>query len=367
MNAFFFFRDTPVRQRLLREDSSGTIDRTPLLGYDELSAYGWTLACNLAASRRHPWLDRLVMRLDPWYSRRTGTGLGDVESAWSRLHEANQADVVVSTSCYTGLPLAHLRRIGWLKRPLIYVSIGLPERLNAMARVNPRAHSRYLNSLSASDHYIAFGWAEAAELRNRFRKPVSFIPFGVDTGFFQPQESENAMNVDILSIGADGQRDFALLLDYARSHPLRSIRLIISAHHARQLGVMPDNIQVLQDLPIREVRRHIASAGLVVLPVCENTYSGATTTLLQCLAMSKPVAVSEVGAIREGYGFQDGRQLRFFKPGDITGMSATLDEMLANPAQNAILGVNARNHVLETLNWPRFVKELDHIMRTVAG
>jgi hypothetical protein len=46
---------------------------------------------------------------------------------------------------------------------------------------------------------------------------------------------------------------------------------------------------------------------VVALPVRENTYSGATTVLLQALALGKPVVVSRTSAIATGYGLWTGR------------------------------------------------------------
>jgi glycosyltransferase involved in cell wall biosynthesis len=259
-----------------------------------------------------------------------------------------------------------MRRYGLLKRPHIYLSIGLPERLKNMARINPRAHRRYMYILSAVDHFIAFGWAEATELRNLFTKPVSFIPFGVNTHFFHPNHPPLPTSVDILSIGADSQRDFPILLEFAKRNPHRSIQMIVSGTHANQLKNHPPNIKLAQALPISDVCSHIASARLIVLPVRENTYSGATTTLLQCMAMEKAVVVSRVGAIRDGYGFKDGVNLRFVEPSDISEMSRVINEMLAQDVQNAMMPKAARLHVQGHLNWQQFVESMNQVMRLVA-
>ena len=72
------------------------------------------------------------------------------------------------------------------------------------------------------------------------------------------------------------------------------------------MGKMPSNINIVCDVPFSEIRALFAGARVVVLPVKENTYSGATTTLLQAMAMGKPIVASRVGATREGYGLRDG-------------------------------------------------------------
>ena len=64
------------------------------------------------------------------------------------------------------------------------------------------------------------------------------------------------------------------------------------------------------------MRDRLASARVVALPVRDNSYSGATTTLLQAMAMAKPVVVSRTAAIAAGYELEDGVNCRLVEPGD---------------------------------------------------
>ena len=97
----------------------------------------------------------------------------------------------------------------------------------------------------------------------------------------------------------------------------------------------------------------------MALPVRENTYSGATTTLLQCLAMGKAVVVSRVGAIRAGYGFEDDVNLRWMEPSSGESLARAVDGLLADPAARQRLGAAARRHVEENLDWNRYVRGIE--------
>ena len=57
-------------------------------------------------------------------------------------------------------------------------------------------------------------------------------------------------------------------------------------------------------------RDRLRSARVVALPVRDNTYSGATTVLLQAMASGKPVVVSRTAAIARGYHLEDGSNCR---------------------------------------------------------
>ncbi len=59
----------------------------------------------------------------------------------------------------------------------------------------------------------------------------------------------------------------------------------------------------------------MSRARVVALPVRDNSYSGATTVLLQAMAMAKPVVVSRTAAIADGYDLEDGVNCRLVEPG----------------------------------------------------
>ncbi len=143
------------------------------------------------------------------------------------------------------------------------------------------------------------------------------MPFGVDTEAFAP--TARAPEVDVVSVGADPHRDFELLLDVARSLPRTSFELVTSGEHARALGPLPANVRVDSDLPFDAMRARLERGRVVVLPVRENSYSGATTVLLQAMALAKPVVVTRTAAIATGYGLVDGENVRLVAPGDGAG------------------------------------------------
>src|SRR5262249_56365223 len=92
-------------------------------------------------------------------------------------------------------------------------------------------------------------------------------------------------------------------------------RIVASHDNVRALGVLPQNMSVETDIPLMDVRERTASARVVALPVRDNSYSGATTVLLQAMAMAKPVVVSRTAAINEGYELEDGVNARLVEPG----------------------------------------------------
>ncbi|MBE0582432.1 MAG: glycosyltransferase family 4 protein [Desulfofustis sp.] len=366
-NVFFLFRDTPSRRNTVQRVIAGdnrTFERGQLFGFADFLNEGIAVDCNLRLPRTHSLRETLAGLRERRYVSRVGIGLGDVCSTRAHLWQMNRARVVVATTDNTGLPAARLKASGKLRSTLVYISVGLPERLKAVEANNRARAGRYRKLLSSVDRFIAYGHAEAEWLRQWLGDDadVRFFPFGVDTERWVPQDVRSA-GFDVLSIGADFMRDFDLLVEYANSRPEVSICVVTRRGCLTDHEILPENVQVKYDIETDELKKLISAAKVIALPVKENTYSGATTTLLQCMAMEKPVAVSRVGAIREGYGFSDGENLRWLTPGSLESMAEVLNELLANPSLCKKIGAEARRHVRENLNWDRFVDNLRECLK----
>lgn len=80
------------------------------------------------------------------------------------------------------------------------------------------------------------------------------------------------------------------------------------------------------------------------------------------MAMGKPVVVSNVGAIRNGYGLKDGENCRLVDPGDSAGFEKAILELLADPEMATRIGANARAHVAKNLTWNQYMDNLTRIV-----
>lgn len=361
-DVFYLYRDTPERRDMLLRLQAGEASGLAggqLFGFDELSKKGVSVDCNLRLPRSGSVRETVAGWVERAYAPRAGIGLGDYGSVRAHLPLMNRAKVVLATTDNVGLPAVRLKARGELKTPLVYISIGLPERLKVVEAKSPARAKRYRKRLSCVDRFVAYGHEEAEWLRQWMGDgtKVHFIPFGVDTMKWHPMEA-SGKGPDVLSIGADPMRDFGLLTEYARRHPERGVCLVTSRECAAELDPLPTNLRVKVRVPIEELKRLIADAKVVVFPVKENTYSGATTTLLQSMAMGKAVAVSRVGAIRDGYGFKDGVNVRWMEPGSLGSLTTAVDSLLADDELSRRLGEAARRHVVENLGWDRYVADL---------
>lgn len=361
LRVFFAFRDSALRRAALQAEP-GSPERYSLFGLDEAASRGAVVRHNLEREGRPPlWAraaDTAVNR--PLYA--LGGYGGDFASLVASLRQVNAADVIFSTVDTVGIPLILLRRARLVRKPIVYVSIGLPERLVQLQ--GARMRRLYVSALRRAQAIVAYSENEAAWLREWLGAdgpPVVFVPFGVDVDGFQPAPDVE-QDTDVLSIGVDPRRDFELLLAVATRHPELSFRIVASANRARSLGARPANVALETDIPLEQVRDRFARSRVVALPVRDNSYSGATTTLLQAMAMGKPVVVSRTAAIADGYELEDGVNCRLVPPGDQQAFERALIETLTDAAAAASLGSRARQTVERSFSWERFTDALWQVL-----
>jgi glycosyltransferase involved in cell wall biosynthesis len=324
---------------------------------------------NLEQPAPPPRWAKAVGRAITWSLERAGGYGGDFATVLASLRTANRADVVFSTVDTVGIPLMLLRRAGLLRPPLVYAAIGLPERI-ALLR-NERMRRLYASALGSSSAVLAYSEHEADDLRAWLAgygqdAHVVFVPFGVDVQDLHP--ADEPATVDVVSVGADPHRDFDLLLQVAARMPDVGFRIVTTTDRLRALGPKKsDNVTLEADLPFADMRKRLEQARIVALPVRENSYSGATTVLLQAMALGKPVVVSRTKAIAAGYGLVDGENCRLVPPGDAETFERALTEVLRDDWRARALGASARLTVERELTWERYVDRIEKVLSDAAA
>lgn len=349
--AFVLYRDSTFR-RLALELPTSAPERYSLYGLDELLADGFDVSHNLEPGRAPGALSRAGDRVLRLAVPVLGGYAGDFATVLACRRVLNRVDVVFSTVDTVGIPLALLARVGLVRTPIVYAAIGLPERLEQVR--GPLARRLYRSAYRRLHTILAYGMGEVGALRSWVGTDrVVFVPFGVDTDYFLPDHGRHPPAVDIVSVGADPRRDYALLLELARRRPAWSFRVVASRDHASTFRAAPTTVQVSYDLSLPDVRDALRTARVVVLPVSANTYSGATTVLLQALACGKPVVVSRTAAITEGYALENGVNCMLVPPGDLDALDAAVAAVLADDELAAALGTRGRE-TAEQLTWARY-------------
>jgi glycosyltransferase involved in cell wall biosynthesis len=365
-SVFYLFRDAPHRRAAL-ELEPGSAARYSLFGMDQLADRGFAVRHNLERSTPSGWARVTGAVLKRGLEGAGGYG-GDFATVLSSLGPLNRADVVFSTVDTVGIPLMLLARGRVVRPPFVYAAIGLPERLVQLR--SARMERLYARALGAASAIVVYSEHEADVLAQWLRErgaeaPVEFVPFGVDVEAFRPTSLRP--DVDVVSVGADPPRDLELLLEVAGALPEASFLVVTTAERARSLDGRPSNVSVETDLPFDDMRRRLERARVVALPVRDNSYSGATTVLLQAMALAKPVVVTRTAAIATGYGLDDGDNVRLVAPGDAADFGRALAEVLRDDAYARALGSRARANVESELTWDRYAGRVVALVRGAAA
>jgi glycosyltransferase involved in cell wall biosynthesis len=227
---------------------------------------------------------------------------GNWWKVWHVQKKIRQADWVLSQVDSVGIALVYLSALKLVpRRDTIYISIGLPERLSQMS---PTIRDIFKWACRKTIRLVVcYGYKEHEMLSDFFRDTsvhVRFLPFGIDTtSLTEINTSAGAGEEYYVSVGNDPQRDYALLVELSKY--LEQKIIVVSGSTDDALRSKPERIVCTNTMSFDSVVNLIKNAKAVLLPVRNNSYSGATTTLMLSLALGKVVCVTPTDAIKKGY------------------------------------------------------------------
>jgi glycosyltransferase involved in cell wall biosynthesis len=282
--------------------------------------------------------------------------------AWLAFTRRGDFDVIVTDGEHVGIPLAFLLRFSrsHVKHVTIAHRLSAPKKriFFRMFRVQRRIdgfalHSRRQYDLAADD--LALG-----------RERLTLVPYQVDTKFWIPGEVDEQRLV--VSAGLE-HRDYATLF---RAVAGLDTDVVIGAashwsRHAHHQDVVPTNVRV-GTFDYTELRALYARAAIVVIPLADVDNQAGVTTILEAMAMAKPVIVTQsLGqtdvvedrrrTARAGTRPRPKSLARLFAeraqialepngfyvaPGDADGLRRAIQYLLAHPEERRRLGQEGR-------------------------
>lgn len=290
---------------------------------------------------------------------------GDIEWILPVFYKMMNNDIIVAFSDRIAFPIAYLRSFGILKRyPICCITVGLPEKLESFR--NNRLKKKIVGEFNQYGKLISLSVKELQTLIEKHgikRSVIDFVPAGVDIDYFRPYDT--VIEYDVLSIGADPNRDFETLFKAANSLLNNKFLVVTTKAHANAFTNVPGNVEIMIDIPMSKIRELFAKCRIVAIPVRDNTYSGGTTVMLQAMSMEKAVIANKVGANINGYGFRHGDNCIFVEVGNPEALTSEIYKILTNPEKAQKIGYNARKHVEMNLNLEKFHSKLFKIAKGV--
>ena len=197
------------------------------------------------------------------------------------------------------------------------------------------------------------------------RERVRLIHYSIDQNYFVPCPDVEPRKDVIMSIGEPRSRDYASLFESVKGLPLTLEVAGFGHWYAREknssVGTsIPENVTLLNHLPQRELRNQYASSQFVVIPVHNLVYSAGSTASMEAGSMGRAVIAFHSRGISDY--IIDGETGILVEPGNIEGMRDSIRSLLANPKEAKRLGDNARQRILEELNFETYVKNISEVL-----
>lgn len=168
---------------------------------------------------------------------------------------------------------------------------------------------------------------------------VEVLPYGIDTDYWHPDRAtvRDGGRPYVMAAGLQ-HRDYATLV---RATEGLGVDLLIAAaspwsKSANQMGDQPQPEWVRVESPsLTELRDAYAGALAVVAPVVETDFPAGTTSILEAMAMGKPVVVAR----SEGAGDYVSDRRRLLRRGPLRATSAGYAARFGSPASQGQTGL----------------------------
>lgn len=210
-------------------------------------------------------------------------------------------------------------------------------------------------------HVICVSQAQVDFAVQQLKIPPSRVHFvfdKVDHQFFRPMEDEPEDYV--LAVGQE-QRDYRTLQQALAGTKIKLIVVASSSWSTYRLpSLREDNVQVVQNIPYTLLRSLYARARLVVVPLHNVSYGAGANAILEAMAMGKPTIVSQTPGNKEY--LVDGETGIFVPPGNVAHLRETILSLWDDKAAHKRLGENARQAVIERMNFDLYVDQVTGIV-----
>jgi glycosyltransferase involved in cell wall biosynthesis len=345
---FLYYRP---RDELVVEVAAGRAPDTALLGSNHLADLGIDTSVRAPRSQ----LDIKYRKLGPF--GRLAWSARELPAPW----EFGDADVACSF-WVRFFPLAARLR----GRPAV-VAFNISVCTDYLRSSAPRRRLQQA-ALRSSASVVCFASAQRERLLELYRldpERVHMVPFAVDERFFRPLKPPG--DGYVLAVGKDVARDYAT---FGRAVENLDARAIIVGGEACLQGVkLPGNVEARTKVPYRELRALYEGAGCVVIATRRDGYPfgadcSGQTTLLEALAMGRPVVASERATLSD---YVTDRTALMVPPEDPSALRSGIERALSDRRLAREMGAAGRRAVEDRFTTRHLARRLAPIIRDAAA
>ena len=279
--------------------------------------------------------------------------------------QSKNSDTIFTNGENIGIPLALLLRTlrGRKKRRPGHVTIG-----HRLSTGKKRLFFGTLGVHREMDMIFVYATAQENYGREQLAIParkLKLIAFHADDLFYQPQNPSEKAPSELVSAAGLEWRDYPTLLAAAQKMPQVAFKLAAASPWSKHTNetkgrTLPANVAVRR-YEYGELRQLYAESAIVAVPLYENDFQAGVTTLIEAMAMGKPVIVTRTTGQTDV--ITDGENGVVVPPSDPAAWENAIRRLLADPHECRRLGRNARQWVQENATLNRWAETIADSLR----
>jgi len=267
-------------------------------------------------------------------------------------------DVLFANGENVGIPLALL--LGGARGRPAHVLIGHrlspPKKRPFLRALHRRMDAIFVYARTQRDYAVALGIPSAR---------LHLIPFHADHRFYAPQPPPEGR---IISSAGLEWRDYPTLIEAVRDLDVEA-RLAAASPWSRHRNEtagrqLPPNVSA-RSYGYAELRDLYARSRVVVVPLYDNDFQAGVTTILEAMAMGRPVIATRTRGQQDV--IVDGVSGLYVPPGDPAALRAAIRRLLENPQEAEQLGRAARRTIEEGMTLDHWVQRIACVIRQAAA
>jgi glycosyltransferase involved in cell wall biosynthesis len=287
-----------------------------------------------------------------------------VGSSWviaaSALRRSNQNDVLMAMGDDVGVPLSILAYVR--RRPVLVVGQHLRGRRPRILWGRLHLHRRVTTFLANSNAQVRIMTEEMKFPADRVR----LFWDHVDDKFFTPEDVIVAER-QVCAAGL-AHRDYPTLIEATRGTDIQ-VKIEANSAWLQQTSAdtafsVHDGIEFTNDGTTKGLRSLYARSAAVVVPLQKVDFTVGFTTILEGMAMGKPVV--SVSNPCQGDFVVPGETGVLVPPEDVDALRKALIGLLDDPAECRRLGANGRQAVLERYSIDRYRERISVELEAVG-
>ena len=218
------------------------------------------------------------------------------------------------------------------------------------------------------DHVFYLGKEEyeiAKNIHLKYAKKFKFLPFSVDTDFWQSKSLKNT-NEYILFIGNDGNRDYEFTLNLARK--MKDYKFYFITQKITNTNDIPKNVTLLngswgtETYSDEEIRKFYSDSRITILPIKNTKQPSGQSVTLQSMSMNTPVIISNIDGFWDRQSFINGEHIIFVNENTIENWEKAIIDLYTDEKKLNLLATKGMNLIQKNYNLHIFNKKVFDVL-----